>query len=173
MKITIIIVEGSDLSGKTHLIERLSKRLCSGFVLKNAYKPKVAADSKKLFAHYWSILENIIDRKDIVILDRFFPSQAVYSFLRGIDEMNHPEISGFDHYATVMGFLYIQLDTPLKELQLRYSKRGEDVLSLKDLPKVKDRYDEFYNFTTMIKIKVDTREPDWLDKLEVWVNEHQ
>jgi len=167
----ILIVEGPDLSGKSYAIEKIAKHFNSGFVLKNSFKPKTLEDTKEIFGQYWSFMPFIVDREDIVILDRFFPSQAVYSIFRGEDHMKHGEVHALDTFCKEAGFLYVYIDTSSKRLQDRYDKRGDEHIKKEQLDMLKSRYDEFYFLTEMKKIKINTLDKDWLDKLEAWMYE--
>ena len=82
----VIIVEGPDLAGKTTIIENLGKRLNQGIIIKNLYKPKT--ENGQIWNQYFNILETIRESKlNTFILDRFYPSQLVYSILRGKDDI--------------------------------------------------------------------------------------
>jgi len=172
----ILIIEGSDLSGKTYAIEKIAKHFNSGFVLKNAYKPKEARDSGKIYAQYYSIID-VVDlyrmsrKNDLVILDRFFPSQAVYSYLRGKDEMYDSCVKKLDDECAASGWKYLYLDTPLKVLNERYDIRGDEHIKKEMLTKLKHRYDEFYQRTVMVKCKINTLEKDWLQQVIKFVEE--
>jgi len=170
----IIIIDGPDLSGKTYAIEKISKHFNSGFVLKNAYKPKTKVDSNKIYAQYWKILNLILssNSNDLIILDRLFPSQAVYSYLRGVDEFYLNEIWVLDNYCADKKILFVYLDTPLKVLNERYDKRGDEHVKKEMLTRLKLRYDDFYEQTSMTKYKLNTLEDGWLEKFEKWVKEN-
>jgi thymidylate kinase len=161
----IIIFDGTDLSGKTTAIELIAKSINEGFVLKNTYKPRKLEDSKKIYKQYNKILNLIKNTKDIVFLDRFFPSQAVYSFLRGKDEMFSKEIQEIEKKCIELDVLYIYITAPVNVLEERYLDRGDDYISFEKLKKIKSKYDLFYRNTNMKKIKVNTLEKDWLKKI--------
>jgi len=160
----IMIVEGPDLSGKSFAIEKIGKHFNSGITIKNNYKPRQKTDSPKIYAQYWKII-NLVDAYDeqqLIILDRFFPSQAVYSYMRGEDHMDYQEIIALDKWAKENDFIYIYIDTPLEVLEERYYERGDEHIKLTDLRKIKQRYDDFFESTTMMKIRIDTREQNWM-----------
>ena len=118
----ILIVEGGDLAGKTTAIEKIAKHFNSGFVLKNSFKPRSIEQSKDIYAQYWRLASLIVSLPDdylannLIILDRFFPSQAVYSFLRGEDEMNHTEIMQLDRYFHQWGAKLLMLNIGKEDL---------------------------------------------------------
>ena len=170
----IVIIEGPDLSGKSTAIEKLSKKLNSGFVLKNAYKPK-DADSV-IFYQYESIIAGVmtyLDRQpdEIVILDRFYPSEAVYSILRGYDELDSTETHNMETLCAGIGVKLIFIDTPVETLEDRYAKRGDEHIKLEQLRILKTRYDTFYDNCTLEKIRVDTTKADWLDDAIAFIKE--
>ena len=166
----ILIIEGPDLSGKTTAIEKIGKFYNKGFTLKNNFKPKTKENSEQIYKQYWHII-NLIVGEDFVILDRFFPSQAVYSYMRGEDELFHYDISILDSYCSKENFVYIFLDTPVAELKRRYIKRGDEHITLGDLRTIRQRYEDFFGFSKMVKYKLDTTESDWLDKLNQFLME--
>jgi len=171
---TIIIIEGCDLSGKTYAIERIAKRLNSGFILKNTFKPKFKDDSEKLYKHYWEIID-LIDHHsgtnpdEIIILDRFFPSQAVYSYLRGEDEFDSDKINQLDIHAFRHSYLFIYVETDIEILRLRYLERGDEHIDITDLAQIKERYDNFFAKTKMTKIAINTQKDDWLENILRWI----
>ena len=168
---TVLIIEGADLSGKGTAIEKISKHFKDGFLVKNLYKPS-HADDLKIYMQYWQIAEWCAT-KEFLILDRFFPSQAVYSYLRGVDEMFSKEILDLDTYCADLDFIYIWLDTDAQELERRFDIRGDEHIQKNDLSILADRYEIFWNLTKMKKIRINTREKDWLQKLESFVYEVQ
>lgn len=162
----ILIIEGPDLSGKSTAIEKLGKKFNSGFTLKNNYKPK--SENSEIYTQYWAILgivNSYLKKRDsVVILDRFFPSQAVYSYFRGKDEMHSDEIIELERFCKDK-VLYVYLDTDLKILQQRFLERGDEHITINDLKKIKERYDSYFNYTIMSKIRINSLEPNWIEKI--------
>ncbi len=160
----IVIFEGCDLSGKSTAIEKISKKLNSGFVLKNCFKPKT--DDAMIYYQYESIIASImtyLDRQpnEVVILDRFYPSEAVYSYLRGYDALNSEFIKTMDTMCNGLNVRLILIETPLKELERRYMFRGDENVDVKDLETLKSRYDEFFKNSKLDKIRVNTMDENW------------
>ena len=164
-----LIIEGPDLAGKTTVIETVAKFYNKGFTLKNNYKPKTRKDSKLIYEQYWMII-NLIKDQDFVILDRFYPSQAVYSYMRGQNELESPQIRLLDRECR-KDYLYIYIDTPLEELKERYLKRGDEHVSIENLDLLKTRYDRFYELTSLKKLKLDTSDCSWLEEIKNFVRE--
>jgi len=169
----VLIVEGPDLSGKSYAIEKIGKYFNNGIILKNTYKPKHSNDSE-IYDRYWKIIdmlnEYIYEDSGVAILDRFFPSQAVYSVLRGEDELYSNEISNLDNSCSIRNFLYVYLDTPEDVLKQRYDTRGDEHIKKQELQMLKERYDEFYQMSNMRKVKIDTSLDDWLVKIKTEVD---
>ena len=168
----ILIIEGPDLSGKTTAIEKIGKFYNRGFTLKNNFKPKNKQSSEKIYTHYWRIFK-LITHEPFVILDRCFPSQAVYSYLRGTDELRSKDIMMLDKFASRTNCVYIYLDTNLKELERRYMDRGDEHISIDDLERIKTRYDLFYELTRMKKIRINTIKDNWFGELRTFIEEAQ
>jgi thymidylate kinase len=161
-----LIVEGPDLSGKSTAIEKIGKFYNMGFTLKNNFKPRNKQNSSEIYAHYWEII-NLLSNQPFVILDRFFPSQAVYSYMRGVDELYYAEIFALDNHCSETDYIYIYLDTTLADLEKRYKDRGDEHIAISDLRKIKRRYNTFFRNTLMTKYKLRTTEKDWFEKLQI------
>ena len=164
---TVLIIEGPDLSGKSYAIEKIGKAYKTGFILKNLYKPTKARDGN-IYACYWNIINKVLDQP-FVILDRFYPSQAVYSYLRGEDEMESGEIFAIEKFLLdqkLNKFIIVYLNTDLKTLKKRYIQRGDEHIDISDLRKISERYEIFYNLTKLPVICVDTMEDGWLIELK-------
>lgn len=164
---TTLIIEGADLAGKSTAINKIIKRYKSGFLLKNLYKPENKADVQ-IYAQYWKIISFVKANADIklFVLDRFYPSQAVYSILRGEDELYKGEICVLDAYCSDADFLYVYLDTPLKDLKERYLERGDEHITIEQLELIRERYESFYEMTKLRKIRVNTTQENWMEQLD-------
>ena len=173
----IIIVEGVDNSGKGYAIERIGKHLRTGIILKNLYKPK-DCDDLNIYDRYKAILNisNIYsnwDESNIVILDRFYPSQAVYSILRGVDHMHHTFINSLDLEIANDGAVIIYLDTDLSILEQRYKLDGDEHIKMNHLSMLSERYEIFMKNTRLPVLRLNTLEKDWLKKVEEFINSHK
>ena len=117
----LIIVEGIDKTGKSTLCEYLVKKLPNAFLLKNGTKPKnnTETERQKILDIYNNILNvynhNFSDK--ILILDRFLLSEYVYSFKRGYESYNNPELKDVNEKLLEMGddvlVIYTRLDLNL------------------------------------------------------------
>lgn len=172
---TVLIIEGSDLAGKGTAIEKISKHFKDGFLIKNLYKP-ISSDDTKIFDQYWSIMTmyqvlNNPFTEPFLILDRYFPSQAVYSYLRGKDEMQNPDVLELDAECAHLGFIYVWLNTDAEELEKRFDIRGDEHIKRDQLAEIAERYEIYWNQTKMRKIKINTMKEGWLLELSRFVRE--
>jgi len=172
---TTLIIEGPDLAGKTYAIEKIAKHFNSGFVLKNSYRPKGEETTKKIYLHYFRLIIMIDEFKDkyfekdpLVILDRFYPSQAVYSYLRGEDELTSRNIKVLDGLCkNDMKLIY--LDTDLKLLETRFDALGDEHIKRNNIRKLKERYEEFLKITQLKVLRLDTLKKDWIKEVKEFV----
>jgi len=169
---TVLIVEGVDLSGKTTAIEQIAKRLNQGFILKNTYKPREPGDSQ-IYHQYWNIIKLIKNYDDLVILDRFYPSQAVYSYLRGEDEMYHEEIMHIEDHCKANNYLLLYLDTDTTQLRERYNKKGDEHVNFQQILEIKRRYETFVKECGLPTLIINTIYPGWLKEVEEFIYEHK
>ena len=170
----ILIVEGPDLSGKTYAIEKIAKHFNSGFVLKNSFKPKSKTDTPTIYAKYVKLLNLAkyylsFNKDELIILDRFYPSQAVYSYLRGLDELDSPNINFIEDQCLKDNCKMIYVDTDIKLLEERYDKRGDEHISKAKLLELKKRYDEFMIQNLLPLLRINTLEKDWLKQVEEFI----
>jgi len=166
---TTLIIEGPDLSGKSTAIEKISKLFKHGFLIKNLYKPTKSGDIK-IYEQYWDMIHFVNYTRKFFILDRFYPSQAVYSILRNVDEMNCSYIKELDEYCANSDFIYVYITSPIDILMERFLARGDEHIKAEQLDMLKTRYDQFYKQTRLPKIMINTMQKDWLKNLEVFVN---
>ncbi len=177
---TIVIIEGPDLAGKTYFIEKFSKHMNNGIIIKNNYKPKTGDDFNKIREQYVVIFgiskaynEYLGNKKGLVILDRFYPSQSVYSYLRNKDELNSEVEKEFEEIAEELAEEFntkmIFLNTPLKVLEKRYDERGDEHIKKEMLAKLYDRYQTFMKNTKLEVLYLDTSKEGWLKKAEKFV----
>lgn len=162
---SILIIEGCDLSGKTTAIERIAKFYNRGIIIKNSFRPHIPNDSA-IYLQYWSILKLADKYNDLIILDRFYPSQAVYSILRGEDEMNHIDIDELENYCIQREDVFlILLDVSEEELKARYDKRGDEHVNYAQILQMRNRYRQFFKDSNLRKLKIDTTNKGWLEKM--------
>ena len=163
----ILIVEGVDLVGKSTAIERISKTLKTGITIKNNYKPK-SQSNFEIYNQYLEIMTMTGHYRKLIILDRFYPSQLVYSYLRGFDELEQtPEIAqviekDLHFYKTKL----LLLDTSEEELRKRYAVRGDEHVDINQILVIRQRYLDFFDRCQLDKLKIDSMDPDFIQKVQ-------
>lgn len=144
----VIIIEGPDCSGKSTLIKQLTKdkRFRRSMLLKNNYRPTNEKDIYHIQNIYNEIL-NIINNYseyDYIILDRYYPSEIVYSVLRGYESFDDKFYSKLDMIVSETDCLYVQFDHDFGLLAERLAKRGDEhIKSLNILQLITERYKTF------------------------------
>jgi thymidylate kinase len=158
----VIIVEGMDLAGKSTLVELIGKRY-RGFIIKDTTRPKDGSreEIRKKMNMYSSVFGFINQNENqIVILDRYYPSELVYSAKRGYESFDNPDIWEFEKYFKLLDkpVYMIICQPPIETIIDRYAERGDDHIVLEDIAMLHDRYTRFINETKLEKILVlDTR----------------
>lgn len=162
IKPTTILIDGCDLSGKTTLMEYISKKI-PGIVFKITDRP--FNDSKeeraKIKNHYRSILHFInTNRNTTVILDRFFPSELAYSKVkRGYETFDDTDFLTLEKSLMTRNHLFVLCDPGIDVLKQRLESRGDDYMNESDIEALNERYDRFYKRTDMNKLRLDTSKP--------------
>lgn len=169
-KITIkpvtILIDGCDLSGKTTLMEFISKKI-PGIVFKITDRPfnDSIAERNKIKDHYRSILGFINSHRTInIILDRFFPSELAYSKVkRGYETFDDDDFLILEKSLMSRNHLFVLCDPGTNVLKKRLKIRGDDYMNEADIEALNERYDRFFKRTKMNKIRLDTSKS--VDKL--------
>lgn len=155
----IIIVEGPDCSGKSTLIERMSKDKLyrNSLVMKNNFRPTGDSieDRKLLLEHYHEIKKIASKSKyEYVILDRFFISELAYSEKRGYEEIGGLTYDDFERVLNKLDVTFIYCNPGKKELLKRFKERtDEHILSKDELIRIYERYNKIYCFSKLKKIE--------------------
>lgn len=162
----LIIFEGSDLSGKSTIAENVAKKLpADTYLTKMCSRPKDNSDEEKnkVYKRYWNIVEwykfiyTLSEGKDTMVLDRFYPSEAVYSFKRGYDALVDKRIAELDTYIDAeFKALIIYCEPSMEVLKQRLNNRGDDFIDEEDLLKIRARYESFLQFTCCKVIRYNT-----------------
>lgn len=156
---TIIIFEGVDCSGKSTLLNSFSKKLGKGVMIKNLVKPRHKDEDVK--SQYQDII-NMIDRSDIdyFVFDRYYPSQAVYSYLRGNDEIDDHWYTNFELVLLKkFNVVFVLVDEDLDIIEERMQRRGDDYVTINMLQNLKKRYEHFF-VTSCIRKKIKVKSTD-------------
>jgi len=161
-KIQIFIIEGFDTSGKSTVVDALSKEFPS-LVMKNTYRPlnsdtegreKIKKIYIQMIAQIWGT-----ESHRYFILDRFYPSEMVYSIKRGYEAMNDPYFESLESWLKVEGEAYLIYCNPGKEtIKERLKEHTDSFIKPEDISLL-ERYDAFYEKCTLNKLKVDTTKP--------------
>ena len=162
----LVIFEGSDLSGKSTIAENVAKKLpADTYLTKMCSRPKNNSEEEKdkVYKRYWNIVEwykfiyTLSEGKDTMVLDRFFPSEAVYSFKRDYDAMEDKRILELDSYIdTTFNAIIVYCEPSMEVLKKRYILRGDDFAFIDDLPKIRERYETFLSYTCNRVIRYNT-----------------
>lgn len=159
----VLILEGVDLSGKSTLFDALIKEF-PGIGLKITDRP--INDSKversKIKGYYSSVLGfiNVNYQSKNFILDRFFPSEIVYSKVkRGYEGFKDKELRNLERVIKPRNHLLIYCDPGVDTLVERYKSRGDEYINTTDLVELCNRYEEFLSGTSLRYTRLDTKKP--------------
>jgi thymidylate kinase len=175
----ILIIEGPDKAGKTTLSNALIKKY-PGLLLKITDRPLDASrqQREKILEHYgqilnilpgnenedlWDETEGISSFKNI-ILDRFFPSELVYSIKRGYDAMAEDDKYNrqFRNMEAILGnteHLFIYCNPGLQAINERMKENPDDYVEYHETAMLMGRYDRYFKNTPLNWIRVDTSRP--------------
>lgn len=161
--IEVIVIEGIDLSGKSTLWNQLVKEF-PGIGLKITDRPRDGSDKekKKIKMYYESVMSfiNLNYQNKTFILDRFFPSEMVYSLVkRGYEAMFDGALQGFERSLQKRNHLLIYCDPGIDTIIERLKARGDDYVNEEDLRRLHTRYEEFLKRTTLNYIRADSKLP--------------
>jgi len=157
-KRTVIILEGVDKTGKTTLAEKLLKAKTGTILIKQNRK-----DLKKIKDAFMNmaILLRDLPGDAPIILDRFYPSQMVYSILRGEESMTDVfyhvlENDLVNHPTLKFEIIYCTADDDT--IRRRFKKEKEEYVKEDQIKLLKSRYEHFIKRT---KLKVTTYNTSW------------
>lgn len=162
-KYNLIILEGIDKSGKTTIAEKILKSIKNSILIKGNCKPidNSKQESKKIREYYKTILKltknNFLKDKTIIV-DRYYPSQMVYSIKRGKDEFRNKWFKQFEDKICNIKSLYIYIRPEDSVLKQRLEVEKDEYIGIEDLQGLLERYDKFYENTKLNKIKINTFE---------------
>lgn len=155
----VIIIEGPDKSGKTTLTDALIKKF-PGVLVKITDRPRDASSQQKnkIKKHYRSILNMIAHSIGFrfIILDRFFPSEMVYSIKRGYDAMNDPELIQMENMLKGGEHLLVFCNPGEETITERIRKEKDDYVTEEENILMLGRYKKYYERSPLNKIEVDT-----------------
>ncbi len=160
IKPIIIIVEGCDLAGKSTIVNALSKKM-PGIVMKITARPnsKDKHEIHKLKTYYYSVLDyiNRFYQSKVVILDRFFPSEMVYSKVkRGYEAFADLEYKEMEKVLGHRNHILIYCDPGKETILNRLRSRGDDYINETDIEHLLKRYEFFMKRTSLKVLRLDT-----------------
>ena len=175
-----IILEGIDCSGKGFIGEFLLKNLGRSLFIKHGAKPLDSSELeinkvKNMYNTMYSIYTDVIlPQGKNLLVDRFYPSELVYS-----KPMRDYEAFEDDYYPVLEAqirnnshdtlIIYVYADEQI--LIDRMQQKGEDFLKPYQIPVILERYGEFINNTSLgvlpIKNESSKEEMIWKLKTEI------
>lgn len=156
----IVIIDGCDKAGKSTVIEKLKNKVDHGLMLKNLDKPKDGTNSSQLTIkdHYEEMA--VLMKSNpyfIYVLDRWYPTELVYSSIkRGYDSFGDKFYKQFDRKMAKEPNLYVWIDADPNLIKKRFISDGEDFAKAEEVDKIRERYQFFFDKTSLNKTRVDT-----------------
>lgn len=178
MKPIILIIEGVDLSGKSTLMNTLCKAF-PGIVFKITDRPRNDSYSErgKIKHYYTSILEYINhNRNKIIMLDRFYPSELVYSKVkRGYEAFGEADFNDYERVINNLDHLVIYCNPGIETILTRLKSRGDDYINEEDIKALMGRYERFSKETRLNTLEIDTNKPveELLEIIKATIDEYQ
>lgn len=146
----ILIVEGSDCSGKTTLINQLSK-LLNFQVTKGSSFELSQCTNEQLFEKF-----SEMTKLNETIFDRFIYSNLCYAPLYKdfaiITDEQRQEIESKIQDRAIVIYLEAELETLTQRLQLR----GDDYVTVDRLSSIKEKYEEVMSETGLTTLRFNT-----------------
>src|SRR5690606_34121403 len=106
--------------------------------LKLLTKPKDGSEESKQYIKmmYAKMAEMTRDSSNHYLFDRFYPSQMVYSFKRGGNDLQDGWFWKFEQELAKTPSLYVLLDVDKKLLIERFKKDGEDYAKPEEIDRI-------------------------------------
>lgn len=147
----ILILEGSDCTGKTTYAKMLSEKL--GFeILKGSYFEISELGACGMYKHMMDLLDN-----DNIIIDRFMHSNLVYGELFKYPMMTDSQyddlIDKLDEYA-----ILVYLHAPKGTIEYRIENRGDDMIKSENANMILEKYKDvmYGDFRPKFMLSIDT-----------------
>lgn len=117
---SIIIVEGSDLVGKTTFAENLSKKTGYEIIKGSSFElSELGADA--MFQYMMNLLD-----EDNIIVDRFFYSNLIYASIYDYPKLSYSQLMRLHQKMNRVKATLIYLHANDEVLDERYNMRGDD-----------------------------------------------
>ena len=136
----VILMEGSDLCGKSTIAKELAKRLKIPYYKGKGPTNIQASIKDRAIAELNQITDFLEQTNHSVVIDRNYLSEWVYGsvFHREIDEAHLKEID--DKYSK-MDAVNIIVTASDEVLEKRFEKRGDRMIDMAGIIMVKEKYD--------------------------------
>lgn len=162
----IIMVDGIDKSGKTTFIKTMvneflsKKRRFNGILVwKNNFKPSSNSEKERnevrnIYLKASKLFCSNAFKNILVVTDRNFMSEMVYSIKRGYDAMNDPELLKVEKFYEKNNAIYVWVNTGKKFFERKMSDQGDDYIKKLDYGVINKRYKLFFDTTNLKKVQV-------------------
>ena len=150
-----LIFEGIDKSGKTTLAKYVAELLSCRYVKRPRNLLPIENKDVDMIQQYNLVIDLFKDEK-FVVLDRFYPSEIVYSYLRGKDKLKDikDQIWDIDFSIAPNAIIFI-LETDKEQVCSRLKELGEDIIKEEDVSKIMERYSEFEKSSNARPVMID------------------
>jgi len=141
----IIILEGIDKAGKSTIARNLAK-LLNCRIVKRPRELLPFADGKMDIVQQYMFTAELFKKEQFVIFDRFYPSELVYSYLRGTDKLYNEANSVWQFekwFIEKNKCLIFVIEDYEDEIQKRFVQDKEDYLRTEDVHEIIVRYEVF------------------------------
>lgn len=149
---SIVILCGSDCSGKSTFAERLQE--ITGYdIVKGSSFEIAELGSDGMFEHMMNLLD-----KENVIIDRFMWSNLVYGSLFNYPMMTEEQFDALVDKVDEKEAIVLYLHAPLGTLEFRMNNRGDDMIKVENLSNILTKYKEemYGNFRPNTFLSIDT-----------------
>lgn len=158
----ILIIEGIDKAGKSSVISDIRDLQKDAIVFKLANKPKDGSIEQlnRVYVAYVELFAQAVRLSNegrLIIFDRAYPSEMVYSVKRGYDALlDSPKWRKFDKVLSNEHALVIYCYAPKEIIEKRFETDKEEFMSVKEIDEFTTRYEHFLGITELPYIKVDS-----------------
>lgn len=151
MDYDIIVIEGSDCTGKTTLIEQLSSQLNFKIIKGSSFEHSQCTNAE-LFEKFKDMT-----KERMVVFDRFIYSNEVYAQLYDDFAILNDEQRREIELVVSDRAVVIYLEADIQTLTNRIDVRGDDYVTVDKFQSIKDKYEESLSKIQHVKfIRIDT-----------------
>ena len=177
----IYVIEGIDKSGKTTLAHELLRANHNSVYMKGNFKPRDSSTKslEQLYDNYFFVLQQMnsfVKHGKTLILDRFFPSEMAYSYLRGKDNIDSGFLKSIDSYiADIYGdkLTIILCQADKITLEDRFLRDNENHASINDINELSRRYSRIFDSLQSPWMSYDTSAPNLISDNANYNHERQ